>query len=105
MDETGFQIGVLARAWVVINSSSGMMPYRTHPGRQEWISALECICADGSTVPPLLIFKGKGVNNNLFFDHLTTGSSANSEFSYIRYFYYYSTILARISRLLLETMP
>jgi hypothetical protein len=38
MDETGFQIGILACAWVLIAASSGTTPYPTHPSRQEWVS-------------------------------------------------------------------
>ncbi len=50
MDETGFLIGILARAQVIIDASTCTTPYRTHPGRQEWVSVLECICANGTTV-------------------------------------------------------
>ncbi len=35
IDETGFQIGVIARAWVLMDASSGTMPYRTNPGCQK----------------------------------------------------------------------
>jgi hypothetical protein len=27
--------------------------------QQEWVTILECICADGSAVAPLVIFKGE----------------------------------------------
>ena len=37
--------------------------YQTQPGRQEWVTAVECICADGSSIVPLIIFKGKNVLN------------------------------------------
>jgi hypothetical protein len=81
MDETCFQIGILARAWVIIAAGAGEAPYRTHPGRQEWISSLECRCADGSTVPPLFIFKGKSINTNLFVEILPAswGYSSSGE--------------------------
>jgi hypothetical protein len=32
--------------------------YQAEPGRQEWITAVECISADGHTIIPLIIFKG-----------------------------------------------
>ncbi len=64
MDETGFQIGSLACTRVIIDASSCTTPYRTHPGRQKWVSVLECICTDGSTVLPLFILKGTGVNTS-----------------------------------------
>lgn len=38
--------------------------YKTHPGRQEWVSLVECIYADGRAIPPLLIFKADKVNSN-----------------------------------------
>jgi alpha-L-fucosidase len=30
-----------------------------HPGNREWVSALECISADGSVLDPLYIYAGK----------------------------------------------
>jgi DDE superfamily endonuclease/Tc5 transposase DNA-binding domain len=31
------------------------------PGRQEWVTVIECICANGSSIPPMIIFKGKSL--------------------------------------------
>ena len=36
--------------------------FQVKPGRQEWITVVECICADGSAVPPLVIFKGENLS-------------------------------------------
>jgi hypothetical protein len=36
--------------------------YKSQPGRQEWITAVECICGDGSTIPPLVILTGKNLS-------------------------------------------
>lgn len=36
------------------------MKYQAQPGRQEWVTAVECIYADGASFPPLIIFKGEG---------------------------------------------
>ncbi|KFZ24776.1 hypothetical protein V502_00745 [Pseudogymnoascus sp. VKM F-4520 (FW-2644)] len=38
--------------------------HQAHPSRQEWVSTVECICADGTILPPLRIFKGKNVLQN-----------------------------------------
>jgi hypothetical protein len=35
--------------------------HQAHPGRQEWVSIVECICADGTFINPLVIFKGQNV--------------------------------------------
>ena len=35
--------------------------YQAQPGRQEWITAVECICTDGTSIPPLIIFKGENL--------------------------------------------
>ena len=35
----------------------------TQPGRQEWATSIECIGADGSSLPPFIIFKGESLLN------------------------------------------
>lgn len=32
------------------------------PGRQEWVTVIECICADGTSISSYVIFKGKDIN-------------------------------------------
>jgi len=60
MDETGFSIGTMESTRIIVDST-----YRTrhqaHPGRQEWISVVECVCADYTTLDPFVIFKGQNV--------------------------------------------
>ena len=41
MDETGNSICTLQRAQVIVNSTS-QMQYQAQPGRQEWVTAVEC---------------------------------------------------------------
>ncbi len=65
MDETGFSRGIEECCHVVIDTSVSGTRYRTHPGQKEWIPVIECMCADGTLVPPLFIFKGEGINENL----------------------------------------
>lgn len=61
MDESGFAVGESqsSRALVNIRERSS---WKVISGRQEWITAIECISADGSALPPLLIFKAKHTN-------------------------------------------
>jgi hypothetical protein len=35
--------------------------YQAEPGRQEWVTVMECVYADRSSIPPLIIFKGENV--------------------------------------------
>src|SRR5437016_2098833 len=58
MDETGFAIGELAKSHVIINKTLRTR-LQAKPGRQEWVSIVECICADGTLIPPFTIFKGE----------------------------------------------
>jgi len=60
MDETGFSIGVVQRSYVVVNKDTKTR-YQAQPGRQEWTSVVECICADGSAILPFIILKGEKV--------------------------------------------
>jgi len=61
MDETGNSIGDIKGAHVVVDKLL-QTKYQAHPGRQEWVTAVECVSADGQSIlPPLIIFKGKHV--------------------------------------------
>jgi len=61
MDETGFSIGKIEATRIIINSKI-RAAYQAQPGRQEWVSIIECICADGSAISPLVIFKGENLS-------------------------------------------
>jgi hypothetical protein len=53
----GFAIGDTQRSYVVVDKLQRKQ-YQATPGRQEWVTAIECICTDGTNIPPLIIFKG-----------------------------------------------
>src|SRR5579859_3119953 len=61
MGESGFSIGVIEASKVIIDkhASSNSIYHQAQPGRQEWVTSVECICADGSFLPPLVIFKAE----------------------------------------------
>jgi hypothetical protein len=63
MDESGFSIGTMESTRIILDSTF-RTKHQAHPGRQEWVSMIECICADGTILPPLGIFKGKNVLQN-----------------------------------------
>ena len=86
MDETGFSIGTLESTRIIVDST-----YRTrhqaHSGRQEWVSIVECICADASSIAPLVIFAGQNVSqswiplsvlNQWYFSANSKGWTSNS---------------------------
>jgi hypothetical protein len=56
----GFAIGTSQTSYVVVDSRL-RRKYQAEPGRQEWVTAVECICTDGSAIPPLIIFKGENL--------------------------------------------
>ncbi|KYG41120.1 hypothetical protein M433DRAFT_159418, partial [Acidomyces richmondensis BFW] len=62
MDESGFAIGAsqLSRVLVNIRERSS---WKVIKGRQEWITAVECVSAAGYAIPPLLIFKADTSNS------------------------------------------
>lgn len=60
MDESGFAIGNIEALKVIINANI-QQKFQAKWSRQEWITSIECICTNGTFVPPLLIFKGKTV--------------------------------------------
>src|SRR5205809_883317 len=57
IDGTGFCIGSAQRGRVIINAQIRSQ-FQAHPGRQEWVTVIECICGDGGVINPLVIFKG-----------------------------------------------
>lgn len=61
MDESGNSIGTIQAARAIIDSAVPMT-YYAEPGRQEWVTTVECISADGNSIPPLIIFKGENSN-------------------------------------------
>ena len=60
IDESGFSIGTMESTQIILDSTL-RIKHQAHPGRQEWVSIVECIYADGTILPPLGIFKGKNV--------------------------------------------
>jgi hypothetical protein len=61
MDESGFAVGESqsSRALVNVREESS---WKVINGRQEWITAIECVSAAGVAIPPLIIFKAKYTN-------------------------------------------
>jgi DDE superfamily endonuclease len=56
----GFAIETSQSLFVVVDSR--LRPkYQAEPGRQEWVTVVEYICADGGLIPPLVIFKGENL--------------------------------------------
>ncbi|PVH74532.1 hypothetical protein DL98DRAFT_368881, partial [Cadophora sp. DSE1049] len=63
MDESGFSIGTMESTRIVVDSTF-RTKYQAYPGRQEWVSIVECICGDGTALAPFGIFKGQNVLEN-----------------------------------------
>jgi len=61
VDETGFALGTTLPSKVLIKRGD-TTAFKKISGRQEWITAVECIGASGVALPPLLIFKAKHTN-------------------------------------------
>lgn len=62
MDEKGFIIGITARSKRVFTRAIWEQKERTaaiQDGNREWVTILACICGDGSSLPPALIYEGK----------------------------------------------
>ena len=56
MDESGFGIGTSQTNRVVVDATI-YMHWKVVPGRQEWVSVIECISVDKCVLPLLVIFK------------------------------------------------
>jgi len=60
MDESGFSIGTMDSTRIIIDSTL-CTKYQAHPGRQEWVSFIECIYGDNTILDTFGIFKGKNM--------------------------------------------
>ena len=61
MDESGFAVGTSQSSRVLVNIRE-QSSWKVINGRQEWITAIECVSAAGIAIPPLVIFKAKQTN-------------------------------------------
>jgi hypothetical protein len=61
IDESKFSIGEIAAIKCIIHANI-YQQFQNKPGRQEWMTSVECICTDGIALPPLIIFKGEKVS-------------------------------------------
>jgi hypothetical protein len=62
MDETGFAIGTSQSNKVVIDGTLRTR-YKIEPEQQEWVIAVEYICADESALTLLIIFEEQQISN------------------------------------------
>jgi DDE superfamily endonuclease/Tc5 transposase DNA-binding domain len=69
-DEKGILFGVAARARVILTSkdlrTKGLRKTVQQPGSRESVTIIETICADGSNLPPFIIWKGKQHQSNWY---------------------------------------
>lgn len=56
-------MGTSGRSQVIINTAT-RRNYKAEPGRQEWITVIECVCADGSFIEPSIIYKGENLSTD-----------------------------------------
>jgi hypothetical protein len=65
MDEKGFMIGVTGRSKRIFSRATWEMKKKTESiqdGSREWITVLACVGADGTALPPGLVFQGANGN-------------------------------------------
>ncbi|KAF1981063.1 hypothetical protein K402DRAFT_343171, partial [Aulographum hederae CBS 113979] len=63
MDEKGFAIGVLNKARRVF-SSQNPPKGASQDRNRAWITVIAGICADGSSIPPAIIYQGLGLQDS-----------------------------------------
>ncbi|CCF46547.1 transposase, partial [Colletotrichum higginsianum] len=65
MDETGIMEGRGSNG-LVLGSAASRAIQKKQPGSRAWVSLIECISAAGSSLPPIVIYKGKSVQAQWF---------------------------------------
>ena len=80
INEKGFLIGFIAAMKRIMSREAyekGRVRHATQDGSREFISLLACICADGTALPPALIYQGDSHDlQDTWFDDLEEGDSA-----------------------------
>jgi 4-hydroxybenzoate polyprenyltransferase len=71
MDESGIMEGLGANG-LVVGSSEKHSIQKKQPGSRAWTTFIECISASGKALQPLVIFKGKTVQQQWFSNALNT---------------------------------
>jgi hypothetical protein len=66
IDETGFQMGATSRSYVIIDKRSGGYGHSGSGSKGENITAIETSCADGTVLPPFIIFKGEHLQSTWY---------------------------------------
>ena len=61
---SGSGIGVTQTSNIVVDITINREAYEGQPGRQEWLTVVECISATGKKIPPYVIFKGQNLMTN-----------------------------------------
>jgi hypothetical protein len=61
MDESGFAIREQEAGKIIINAEV-RQKFQAKPGCQEWVTVVECICMNGTVIPPLVIFKAENLS-------------------------------------------
>ena len=83
--KVGFQSAIL-RLHNVLSMLTIRPKFQAKPGRQEWVVVVECLCDEGRSIPPLIIFKGENlshqwipasIHNNWRFGCNTNGWTSN----------------------------
>ncbi|WP_461110078.1 hypothetical protein [Tessaracoccus terricola] len=65
MDETGILEGRGSNG-LVLGSTEARNLQKKQPGSRAWTTLVECISAIGSAVPPLVIYKGRSIQQQWF---------------------------------------
>jgi hypothetical protein len=63
MDEKGFLIGVVSKAKRIFSKRAyekDGIKQRLQDGNRKWITTIGCICADGTSLSPGLIYQAAG---------------------------------------------
>jgi hypothetical protein len=85
MDETGIALGVCKNQYV-IGKASTSTTYVKSPETREWVSILETISTLGTTIRPVVIFKGKKLQTSWFLaENCPDWLYANSENAWTSY--------------------
>ncbi|RAL64783.1 hypothetical protein DID88_001380 [Monilinia fructigena] len=61
MDEIGYAVGETESTRIIVDSTL-KSNWKVTAGKQEWITVLECVNADGGSLPPVIIFKAQNTN-------------------------------------------
>ena len=71
MNETDTALGIVQASRVIIDKNIDSQ-FQGESNRQEWVTMIECICANKTSIPLMIIFKAVDLNEQILLENIAS---------------------------------